>query len=251
MQVGWPGLSRAITVTIVLTSAFWIALGFWLRGHIGGPERPEPAVVATAEHAGGQAAGGMASGLLGGGGSDVGAGSGGGSTSRTASAGPNVQVQGAPLLIPVAGVTPAKLTDTFTQSRAEGGRRHDAIDILASEGTPVRAAFSGTVEKLFFSGEGGNTVYVRSPDRKWIFYYAHLAAYAPGLHEGEVVRRGAPIGNVGHTGNANPEAPHLHFAVWRADPSRGWYQDAAAVNPFPLLRGPVRSAQVAQSNTSD
>jgi murein DD-endopeptidase MepM/ murein hydrolase activator NlpD len=141
------------------------------------------------------------------------------------------------LTIPVAGVAPDKLVDTFAQGRAEGARRHDAIDIPSAEGTPVLAAASGRIEKVFQSKDGGNTIYVRSPDRRTIYYYAHLAAYARDLNEGSDVRRGQFLGTVGHTGNANVEAPHLHFAVWSADPRQGWSQQGQAVDPYPLLTG--------------
>ena len=138
--------------------------------------------------------------------------------------------------IPVAGVKSKDLLDTFTQSRS-GGRVHDAIDIMAPHGTPVFAAAPGTVEKLFFSkGGGGITAYVRSPDGKWTYYYAHLQDYAPGLREGQPVKRGDPIGRVGSTGNANPAGPHLHFAIHRMEPGEKWYQ-GAAINPYPLLGG--------------
>ena len=62
--------------------------------------------------------------------------------------------------------------------RAGRRRRHDAIDIMAAEGTPVIAAADGKVEKLFYSARGGITIYVRSPDQKWMYYYAHLQRYA-------------------------------------------------------------------------
>ena len=140
------------------------------------------------------------------------------------------------LAIPVTGVRADQLIDTFSQSRA-GGRPHDAIDIMAPAGTPVVAAAEGIVEKLYFSdGGGGITAYVRSPDRRWIYYYAHLQAYAPGLREGERVARGDRIGLVGSTGNANPEGPHLHFAVHRMAEGERWWQ-GSAVNPYPLLAG--------------
>ena len=140
------------------------------------------------------------------------------------------------LAIPVSGVRADQLIDTFTQSRA-GGRPHDAIDIMAPHGTPVVAAAEGTVEKLFFSqGGGGITAYVRSPDGRWMYYYAHLQAYAPGLHEGQRVARGDPIGRVGSTGNANPEGPHLHFAIHRMAEGERWWQ-GSPVNPYPLLAG--------------
>jgi murein DD-endopeptidase MepM/ murein hydrolase activator NlpD len=148
-----------------------------------------------------------------------------------------VVVGPAGLAVPVAGIKPEQLSDTFTQARAGGARLHDAIDIMAPEGTPVVAAADGTVEKLFDSkGGGGITVYIRSPDQRWTYYYAHLQAYAPGLAEGQTVRRGQVIGRVGHTGNANPAGPHLHFAINRMQPGEKWY-DGSPVNPYPLLAG--------------
>ena len=141
------------------------------------------------------------------------------------------------LAIPVAGVKAEQLVDTYTQARAGGARSHDAIDIMAAMGTPVVAAAPGTVEKLFFSdGGGGITAYVRSDDGRWSYYYAHLQAYAPGLHEGQRVERGSPIGTVGVTGNANPTGPHLHFAINRMNPGEKWWQ-GTPINPYPLLAG--------------
>jgi murein DD-endopeptidase MepM/ murein hydrolase activator NlpD len=136
--------------------------------------------------------------------------------------------------VPVSGVTAEDLVDSFTETR--GARQHEAIDIMAPAGTPVVAAATGTVEKLFRSDDGGNTVYVRSPDRRTIHYYAHLQDYAPGLAEGAPVRRGEPLGTVGATGNADPSAPHLHFAVMRIAPDARWYESGGAINPYPLLR---------------
>ncbi len=141
------------------------------------------------------------------------------------------------LAIPVAGIRPKDLVDTYKQARAGGARVHDAIDIMAPHGTPVVAAAPGKVEKLFFSkGGGGVTAYVRSPDGRYIFYYAHLQDYAPGLKEGQLVAQGDRIGTVGYTGNANPAGPHLHFAIHRMQPGEKWY-DGSAVNPYPLLVG--------------
>jgi septal ring factor EnvC (AmiA/AmiB activator) len=146
------------------------------------------------------------------------------------------------LAIPVVGVQASDLTDTYTQARAGGARVHDAIDIMAPHGRPVVAAAPGRVEKLFFSqGGGGITAYVRSDDGRWIYYYAHLQAYAPGLAEGRHLRRGDPIGTVGSTGNANPAGPHLHFAIHRMAPGEKWHQ-GSPVNPYPLLAGKSRGS---------
>jgi murein DD-endopeptidase MepM/ murein hydrolase activator NlpD len=148
-----------------------------------------------------------------------------------------VTVGPAGLAIPVAGVKQGELIDTYTQARAGGARVHDAIDIMAPTGTPVIAAAPGRVEKLFFSeGGGGISAYIRSDDNLWTYYYAHLSAYAPGLHEGQRLLRGAPVGYVGFTGNANPAGPHLHFAINRMAPGEKWYQ-GTPINPYPLLAG--------------
>jgi len=151
---------------------------------------------------------------------------------------PELVLGPAGLAVPVAGVRVEDLVDTYSQARAGGARVHDAIDIMAPAGTPVIAAAEGTVEKLFFSpGGGGVTVYVRSPDRRWVYYYAHLQRYAAGLEEGRRVGQGAPLGTVGSSGNASPAAPHLHFAVHRMDPDDDWH-GGTPVNPYPLLAGP-------------
>ena len=144
------------------------------------------------------------------------------------------------LAVPVAGIAVEDLVDTYQQSRAAGARVHNAIDIMAPEGTPVVAAAGGVVEKLYFSrGGGGITVYVRSPDQQWIYYYAHLQEYAPGLQEGQKVEQGDRLGSVGSTGNANPAGPHLHFAVHQMAPNEPWYE-GTPVNPYPLLAGQGR-----------
>ena len=141
------------------------------------------------------------------------------------------------LAVPVAGVRPNELVDTYTQSRAGGARVHNAIDIMAPRGRPVLSVAPGKVEKLFFSnGGGGITAYVRSLDGQWMYYYAHLDSYAPRLREGQRIERGTPIGTVGITGNANPAGPHLHFAINRMGPGEKWHQ-GNPINPYPLLAG--------------
>jgi murein DD-endopeptidase MepM/ murein hydrolase activator NlpD len=147
------------------------------------------------------------------------------------------------LALPVVGIAAADLADTYAQSRGGGSRVHNAIDIMAPRGTPVVSASDGHVEKLYFSrGGGGITAYVRSPDGLWLHYYAHLDAYAPGLREGQRIRRGDPIGTVGISGNASPSGPHLHYAIYRMSPGERWWQ-GAPVNPYPLLAGGKEGAR--------
>jgi murein DD-endopeptidase MepM/ murein hydrolase activator NlpD len=139
------------------------------------------------------------------------------------------------LLIPVAGVRPEQLRDTFQEARSEG-RVHDAIDIPAPRGTPVLAAADGRIVKLFESQRGGTTIYQLDPDNKTVYYYAHLERYADGLAEGHFARRGEAIAYVGDTGNAGAGNYHLHFSILIvSDPKRYW--DGTNVNPYPLLRG--------------
>ena len=139
------------------------------------------------------------------------------------------------LLVPVAGIQPAQLSDTYTQSRG-GGRVHEAIDIMAPRGTPVYAVEDGRIAKLFLSQPGGITLYQFDPSERLAYYYAHLDGYAPGIAEGRTVKRGELLGYVGSTGNANPDGPHLHFAVFALGPDKKWWQ-GSPINPYPLLAG--------------
>jgi murein DD-endopeptidase MepM/ murein hydrolase activator NlpD len=54
------------------------------------------------------------------------------------------------------------------------------------------------------------------------------------LREGQSVRRGDRIGSVGTTGDAPPNTPHLHFAIFRLGPEKRWWE-GLAVNPYPQL----------------
>jgi peptidoglycan LD-endopeptidase LytH len=137
------------------------------------------------------------------------------------------------LRIPVAGVQRGQLHDTFADPRS-GGRRHEALDISAPHGTPVLAASDGHIVRLFYSQAGGITLYQLNPARTLVSYYAHLERYAEGIQEGQQVRQGEVVGYVGATGNASPEHPHLHFALWQVcDPYRFWH--GTPINPYPLL----------------
>ena len=142
---------------------------------------------------------------------------------------------GTGLFIPVSGVLPAELRDVFTESRSNG-RVHEAIDIMAPQGTPVLSAAAGTVLKLHRSVLGGLMVYAADEADRFILMYGHLDAYAPGLAAGAAIGRGQLLGYVGTTGNVPADAPHLHFAISRGKPSEKWWS-GTPVNPFPLLAG--------------
>jgi murein DD-endopeptidase MepM/ murein hydrolase activator NlpD len=141
------------------------------------------------------------------------------------------------LLVPVAGVDPGDLLDSFDELRG-GSRRHEAIDILAPRDTPVVAVEDGTVARLFLSEAGGTTVYQFDPTNRFVYYYAHLERYAPGLAEKARVTRGQVIGTVGTSGNAPRDTPHLHFAIFRLTETRRWWE-GTPVDPFDVLAPPA------------
>ncbi|RPJ54893.1 MAG: M23 family metallopeptidase, partial [Acidobacteria bacterium] len=135
------------------------------------------------------------------------------------------------LLLPVRGVRPSDLYDSFYDKRGEG-REHRAIDIMADLRTPVVAVESGRVARLENSALGGISIYQFDPTGQYVYYYGHLNSYASGLAEGQVLRQGDVIGYVGQSGNA--QTPHLHFAVSRLGPDRKWWR-GEPLNPYPLL----------------
>ena len=139
------------------------------------------------------------------------------------------------LEFPVEGVDRNELRDTFSDTRGQG-RSHEALDIMAPHGTPVRAVEDGTIAKLFESrGGGGLTIYQFDPSETFCYYYAHLDGYALGIREGQTVRRGQVIGYVGSTGNASPDAPHLHFTIFQLTPERKWWK-GEPLNPYPVFK---------------
>jgi len=149
-----------------------------------------------------------------------------------------------PLMVPVVGVAPGKIPDSFNEPR-DGGRTHRATDILVPQGTPVLAAESGTVLRISQNTLGGNTIYMTDDGGRFIYYYAHLLRYADGLAAGAHVSQGDVIAYVGMTGNA--PVPHLHFQVMRREARRDyWNGTAVDVRPFFTLIGRARSNDAEQ-----
>lgn len=142
------------------------------------------------------------------------------------------------LIVPVDGVQPSELVNSFGDARGGGTRTHHALDIAAPLGTTVRSATGGRVLRLFTSVTGGLMVYAADSSERFVLLYGHLDAYAPGLRDGVALRRGQPLGTVGTTGNARG-IPHLHFGIHRTrDVSRWWL--GMPVDPWGLLRAGSR-----------
>jgi murein DD-endopeptidase MepM/ murein hydrolase activator NlpD len=136
--------------------------------------------------------------------------------------------------LPIDGVDIESFKGGFAERRG-GDRPHEAVDMLAPRSTPVHAVENGTIAKLFTSKQGGLTVYQFDPDRRLCFYYAHLDRYADGLKDGAVVAQGDVIGYVGTTGNAPPNTPHLHFAVFELNADRRWWQ-GRPIDPYQVFK---------------
>ena len=135
------------------------------------------------------------------------------------------------LLVPVEGVLPSDVDDTF-RARRSGGRTHRAVDILAPRGTSVLAVADGEIVRVHTNRLGGKVLYLRAADGSHDFYYAHLDAYSDLAVVGKTVRQGDVLGTVGTTGNARSTPPHLHFQVLRRN-GRG---RGTPVNPHTLFR---------------
>jgi len=143
------------------------------------------------------------------------------------------------ITMPLDGLDPTTLRSNFDERRGGGSRQHQALDIMAPRGTPVRSATKGRVLKLFTSANGGLMVYAADSSERWVLMYAHLDRYAPGLTDSTRLERGQIIGYVGSTGNASPTAPHLHFAIARSADVKRWSR-GKPVDPLPVLVGAVR-----------
>jgi uncharacterized membrane protein len=139
------------------------------------------------------------------------------------------------IAMPVPGVSAASLKSGFDERRGGGTRQHRAVDIMAPRRTVVRSAARGRVLKLFTSAAGGLMVYAADSSERWVLMYAHLDGYAAGLRDGAPLARGQVIGYVGSTGNASPNAPHLHFAIARSADVTRWSR-GQPIDPVPVLQ---------------
>jgi murein DD-endopeptidase MepM/ murein hydrolase activator NlpD len=137
------------------------------------------------------------------------------------------------LRLPLDGANVESLKGGFAEKR--GNRPHEAVDMLAPRNTPVHAVENGTIAKLFTSKAGGLTIYQFDATQRLCYYYAHLERYAAGLRDGQVVSKGDVIGYVGTSGNAPPDTPHLHFAVFELNADKHWWQ-GKAIDPYLVFK---------------
>ncbi len=101
---------------------------------------------------------------------------------------------------------------TLTSRYGPRGRRiHKGIDIGAKPGTPIYAAAAGTVVYSDDKQRGYGNLVILKHAGGWATVYAHNRRNL--VDEGDTVRQGAPIAEVGSTGRST--GPHLHFEVRR------------------------------------
>lgn len=111
------------------------------------------------------------------------------------------------------------------------GRGHRGVDVFARCGTQLQAARAGRVQHEAYQGSGaGHYVVIDGKGTGKDYVYMHLRGASP-LDEGDKVRTGRRIGQVGESGNAS--GCHLHFELWGAP---GWYEGGDVVDPVPRMR---------------
>ncbi len=134
------------------------------------------------------------------------------------------------LPVPVEGVQPEDLTDTWGAARSHG-RSHEGIDIFAPRNTQVLAATHGIVTRRGWNNLGGRVISVMGPGGV-SHYYAHLEEWdLPDA--GDWVEAGQVLGYVGDSGNAKGTPTHLHYGLYE--------RPGGAINPYPLLKIPSGS----------
>jgi hypothetical protein len=112
------------------------------------------------------------------------------------------------------------------------GHTHQGQDLSAAEGTPVVTPHGGTVESVEYQARGaGHYVVVDGNDgRDYVFM--HLRTGSIPVREGQRVRTGQQIGEVGNTGSSS--GAHLHFEIWEG--GGGWFDGGQPVDPLPYLK---------------
>jgi murein DD-endopeptidase MepM/ murein hydrolase activator NlpD len=111
------------------------------------------------------------------------------------------------------------------------GHSHQGQDLAAAEGTPVVSPSGGLVEVVQYQAAGaGHYVVIDSDAADHDYVFMHLRTGSILVEEGDRVRTGQQIGEVGNTGRSS--GAHLHFEVWVG----GWYTGGEPIDPLPLLQ---------------
>ena len=88
-------------------------------------------------------------------------------------------------------------------------KNHTGTDIAAETGTKITSSTEGTVILASSTGDYGKHLKIQTNDKDIIVVYAHCNNLY--VNEGESIKQGQEIAEVGSTGNAT--GPHLHFEI--------------------------------------
>lgn len=114
------------------------------------------------------------------------------------------------LIFPLKHKSLEDVVSGYGDSRDNGARIHEGIDIPAEKGTPILAVADGEITRIANKNNAGKQVWLKVGTQH--FFYAHLDSWL--VEEGQFVKQGDIIGTVGNTGNAKHTIPHLHFGVY-------------------------------------
>ena len=119
-----------------------------------------------------------------------------------------------PVLInPVSKASNQSIGSFYNDSRDNGKRKHEGLDIFAAKGTPVIAPANGFIYNVGTNTLGGKVVWMNDLKRGQTYYFAHLDSQL--VHTGNKVKQGDTLGLVGNTGNAKYTPSHLHFGIYQ------------------------------------
>ena len=112
------------------------------------------------------------------------------------------------------------------------GHRHQGVDVLAAQGTPVVAPVAGTVLYVDFQAHGAGYYVVEQAVDGRAFFFAHCQKGSFAVAPNATVAAGQQLCLVGHSGDAR--GPHLHFEIWIG----GWRVDRNSqfIDPLPALQ---------------
>jgi murein DD-endopeptidase MepM/ murein hydrolase activator NlpD len=160
---------------------------------------------------------------------------------------------------PIANAYNMSYADGYGDGRSYGSggttvsRKHEGIDIMCDEGSPIIAVEGGVVLNIGWNQYGGWRMSILNEENKRTWYYAHMRKehpYVKTIEKGQEIEAGQVIGYVGATGygdilpyNTLPEevedpdnisdgnfAPHLHIGIY--DETGG----SNPQNPYPFLQ---------------
>jgi murein DD-endopeptidase MepM/ murein hydrolase activator NlpD len=142
---------------------------------------------------------------------------------------------------PATGAHRMPISGPFTYGDGFGvdrpGHVHQGVDLLAPRGTPVLAPRGGTVTKVAYQAEGaGYYVVLSGAGEVYDYVFMHMIKGSVLVSQGQKIRIGQQIGNLGSTGASS--GPHLHFEVWNGV----WAAGGKPVDPRPFLNKRSRAA---------